>query len=721
MENWLERADWIWHDEQPTWNETVDLLASFTVSDPAACRVYISVNSHYALYVNGAFWANDQFPDYENWKVYDEISLSGIVHLGENRLCVSAYWQGDGSLTYRPFAPGALFAVYEGERLLAASGADTQTRRNQNYAAAGVEKITGQLSYSFRYDATVAPGVTRPAKVCGYHWPLHPRPVRRLRLDPPEPVTVAVVGHADTPAGKTTAERMQAAAITAAATDPRPLLPNDGALVLRDNFVLLDLGKEQVGYFSLDIDLATEGDILIGWGEHLEDLRVRTAIAGRCFAALYHGRAGRNQFFYPFKRMGLRYLQLHLPGGGAILHYAGIRPARYPLQKVNLFTCADRLHSQIYRTSLRTLLHCMHDHYEDCPWREQGLYTMDSRNQMLCGYYTFEEYDFARASLRQFALGLRDDHTLELTSPGQADITIPSFTVIFLIQLGEYLRYSDDEGFVREVLPAALDIAEGLLARIEDNGLIRRFEGAGYWNFYEWQTGLAGKCGAETPADQQAFDAPLAAFASMGLQHLSAICARLQRMEAAARYAAAADRLNEAINATFWQPDKGWYATTLEAGHLTHACELTQALAVCCGAVPRARLERVLATLTGGMGPDFYPVTISHSIFKYEALLRLPAVYGRYVFGHLADTFGAMLYKDATTFWETAEGALAFDKAGSLCHAWSAIPSYFYLRYCLDSRGEGTRLTPAETGIYEPQCKAFWDASRRIVDDNWQG
>ena len=42
-----------------------------------------------------------------------------------------------------------------------------------------------------------------------------------------------------------------------------------------------------------------------------------------------------------------------------------------------------------------------------------------------------------------------------------------------------------------------------------------------------------------------------------------------------------------------------------------------------------------------------------------------------------------MLYNGATSFWETIDGAWAFDTAGSLCHGWSAIPVLFYYKYLL--------------------------------------
>ena len=40
-----------------------------------------------------------------------------------------------------------------------------------------------------------------------------------------------------------------------------------------------------------------------------------------------------------------------------------------------------------------------------------------------------------------------------------------------------------------------------------------------------------------------------------------------------------------------------------------------------------------------------------------------------------------MLSSGAQTLWETSVGADDFDNAGSLCHAWSAVPVYVVYRY----------------------------------------
>ena len=50
--------------------------------------------------------------------------------------------------------------------------------------------------------------------------------------------------------------------------------------------------------------------------------------------------------------------------------------------------------------------------------------------------------------------------------------------------------------------------------------------------------------------------------------------------------------------------------------------------------------------------------------------------YFQTVYEEIMQTWGSMLFKGATSFWETISGADAFDKAGSLCPV-----SYTHLNY----------------------------------------
>ena len=70
-----------------------------------------------------------------------------------------------------------------------------------------------------------------------------------------------------------------------------------------------------------------------------------------------------------------------------------------------------------------------------------------------------------------------------------------------------------------------------------------------------------------------------------------------------------------------------------------------------------------------------------------------------------------MLYHGATSFWETIKGADDFDKAGSLCHGWSAIPVYFYYAYILG-------IKPIEPGFRvfkaQPLCNILQNATGKV-------
>jgi hypothetical protein len=281
---------------------------------------------------------------------------------------------------------------------------------------------------------------------------------------------------------------------------------------------------------------------------------------------------------------------------------------------------------------------------------------------------------------------------LELCAPARVPITIPSFSAIFLTQVFEYLQHSGDSSFALLMLPAVRRIADEFIRRIDtETGLIACFKEAKYWNFYEWQDGLSGSISGSVDDDNVTYDAPLNAFVSFGLRSLSDMLCILGMESDAAYYNAVRMKLNSAINSVFWNADKGVYASYLRHGEIFHYCELTQSLIVYADICASPQLDSVLEALAGD---SLTNVTISHSIFKYDALMRNPIKYARFVFSHIAEKWGYMLYNNATTFWETIAGAPDFGNAGSLCHGWSAIPVYFYFKYALGSTGE-------ITGLYE--------------------
>lgn len=264
--------------------------------------------------------------------------------------------------------------------------------------------------------------------------------------------------------------------------------------------------------------------------------------------------------------------------------------------------------------------------------------------------------------------------------------------------------FSGDTAFAKEMLPICERVCGAFLRRIGENGLIPLLVEGQYWNFYEWQSGLEGGIGRVE--GQATCDLPLNAFVSMAFQSMDKILTTLGKDGSA--YREAADKMNTACHNAYYNADAGWYFTKIDpaTGERSHLAQLSQALAVVAGICPESELDRVLENLA--YDQNELEVTLSHSVFRYDALMRRPEKYGRYVFDHVAKQFGHMLRKDATTFWETMDGGDAFGFAGSLCHAWSAIPSYLYFRYAVGlypdapgHMGEAKPLPTSQTGLYE--------------------
>ncbi len=293
-----------------------------------------------------------------------------------------------------------------------------------------------------------------------------------------------------------------------------------------------------------------------------------------------------------------------------------------------------------------------------------------SRNQMLCGYEVFEGFEFPRAALLLAAKSLREDGLLELCVPGKVSLNIPAFTAIYPRAVLEYMEYSGEDAFGKEMFPVLKTISEGFRKRIASNGLIPNYPGDDMWNFYEWREGLVG----ENMSDSEIFDCPLNAFISDAFYCMSEICKRVAP-DWQEEYLLLHRNLNAAMHREFFDESSGAYLTRRQDGVPQHA--LTQGLMLYVGAVPSKWEERVCESIRNGA---LIPASISMTIYVFEGLLQ----HGdnrAYVLSEIDRIWGDMVWNSAKTFWETDAGAADFWRSGSLCHGWSALPVYIFNKY----------------------------------------
>ena len=612
----LDASKWIWINSDDNPDEYADFLIDFKADTPDRVKLYISVDGNFEAYLNGKLCAFAACSDYPDEKYYDVFDLDEFCLAGENQLKITVWHIGMNSSVYYPDRPGLMFSVVQGENILASSNENTLSRKNTNYENGLCKKITGQLGPSYKYNnAIINNEEFAPSVLVEKTDKIVKREINNLKL-------------------------LERAAIS---------------VEKRDGSILIDFGRETVGYLDLDFLSECEQDLLITFGEHLDDEgHVPRFISERDFSIDFVAKRGENRFFNAMRRIAGRYIEIYC-NNPIEINYFGVRPVIYPINHADV-TFIDPLHQKIYDTCVYTLECCMHEHYEDCPWREQALYALDSRNQMLCGYVAFEEYRYARFNIVLLAKSLTGG-LLRITSPTATDHPIPFFSLVFIQQVYEYIRFSGDKTILDEVGGALDAIIETFTSRIDEDNLIPAFHGPA-WNFFEWSDGNSNW--AKLTPDMKRID----------------LCMNAMFIFVAPMYESmrksldiSLDQMREAIKAKLYDPEKGFFVNSDKD---SRAAVVGNSLAILAGLGGKELADRLI-----NQRDKLTDNTLSMNCYLYDALLSVDEHYRDYILKDIETKYSHMLDSGATTFWETIEGWRAFNNAGSLCHGWSALPAYY--------------------------------------------
>ena len=661
-----------------------EYTAVFELESTENVNCYVSAYSDYALYINGKFVDAGIFDGYEDYQVYDTLDLSSFVRKGINTLYLGEYSMGANTSTVRDQNPGVIFSLFEGEKEVLVSSTNVKGRRNVHYLK-NEELISGQLGFNFEYDANAKELPLTDTILANKEKKLFPRPVKKLINDSKvtgELISQGIYKEYDGFLSK--AERIFRAYLSHKIKEELIKENEDKKYYDVRNedcdgvYLLYSTEGEACGFLNIEIEVDNETEILVGFGEHLEDLRVRSKMGGRNFAFKYIAKPGKNKFMHPYSRLGLKFLQVHIKAKNAVLGDIGIIKTDYPLSDYKI-DFNDKLRSRIWDVSVKTLKNCMHEHYEDCPWREQALYAMDSRVQILCGYYAFKEYQFPRASLSLMLKSLRPDGLLELCPPGIVNVNIPAFTAVYIREVYEYYKYSGDKDFLYEVFDGLKTIVKSFTDRIDETGLIPLLTDGPYWNFYEWVDGLddLGGLSDKRRLEGKIYDSPINAFVSDALYCLSEICKVISPDEAEG-YLEIKAKLNEALHRNFLHKETNLYLT--KTTHTEPMHNLSNALMLFCGAVPEENKVYLREKI---MEEKLLPTTLSMYIYVFDALMEDEKNID-WILNKIDDVWGNMVFRGVDTFLEVDTGAAAFSNAGSLCHGWSAVPVYVYAKYLAD-------------------------------------
>ena len=621
MSNLFKNADWIWYTNSAIPDSYGDFIDTIDYKS-GNVKIHLSCDGDYTLYVNGKFVNSNQYGDYEHYKIYDSLDITDYLIKGENEIYILVWHLGINSSRYKLAKAGLIYVVECNGVEITKSSVNTLSRENPNYKSGYEKIITGQLGQSFLYDSTKPDTADyKPSVTIEKDCKLFPRPIKKSVFLKEKDIT---------------------------------FIKNE------NNHFLIDLGEETVGVPVLKFTTKTTQKITVAWGEHIIDGGVRRKIGIRDFSFEYIAKEGENNFTNYMLRLGCRYIEVFCEDPIVPL-YIGIIPQVYPVEAINK-KFENPIDQKIYDASVNTLKLCIMEHYVDTPWREQSLYAFDSKNQMLYGYKAFSDQnkEYARANLLLISNDNRDDEILSITYPCGASLAIPSFSLHYFVAVKEYIEATNDLTLANEVYPKLNSVLKAFL-KMFSNGLIQNFQGADYWQFYDWTDYMylpIGNIGYKT-------DFMINALFILALESFKIISEKInQKFE----YQDYIDIIKTNLKLRFYNPEKGIF--TMQEGTEQYT-ELVNSIAILARLTTKSESTHIAEIIDSG---SLSECSLSMKGFKYDALLSVDEKYRKNIIEEIRKLYENMINSGSSTVWEVAEGAKAFDNAGSLCHGWSALP-----------------------------------------------
>ncbi|MFZ5742994.1 MAG: MGH1-like glycoside hydrolase domain-containing protein [Pseudomonadota bacterium] len=404
--------------------------------------------------------------------------------------------------------------------------------------------------------------------------------------------------------------------------------------------------------------------------------------------ARYVARPGRQRFEW-FNPTGIRVMQVVIRGAqqGITVHRLGLVACHHAASFEGEFASGDPLFDTLWQRGRHTVLMCAQDGWLDCPGRESRQWLGDGAVMFDMAAYSIgpDIYPLHRQFMDQVAEGQRPDGLARMVAPGDipASITIPDYTLHWIITAQRYLLHSGDLRSIERWMPAFERALAWIEGHASANGLIADVP---EWHFIEW-----------ADLGREGWSLPFNALSAGALLALSDMATRLGRPGLAQRCSDHARLIAKTVNELHWNEVRGLYVDTVDPQSGKQAPRASQhgnALLLLFDLVLTDRIERVVAAITDHATlrlTDAPPIAMSDGPFDPETnVVRGNSFFAHYIYDAIAKAgrldwviddirrlYRPMIEAGATTLWES------FAPIASLCHGFSATPVYQLSRHLL--------------------------------------
>ena len=646
------QAAFIWTEDAPPKRQAYAVFRrTFEIAAPPAnAHIRLFADSRYALFVNGRYVLSGPGRFDPIAPQYDTVDIRSLLHPGKNAVAVvvHSFWDGHNGRMMN-HAPGLTAQIQiEAQRLQ--TGTDWRVTTKSRFLPS--PEAWGSIPDNI--DARRDKGDWTQTDFDDSDW-RRAKPVNGKTWGQLTPRAIPLLKETAVPLPEAFAETLPTALEAG-----KPLAVNVGRMT--QGYVVADFEAEAGTVLEM------EGALGLQNGQLQENYGM-----GR-----YVAKAGR-QIWQTGDVWGFHYLTIRVVSGSATLRGVKIVNRSYPFEAVSPFQSDDARLNELWRRSVRTIMLCSEDGYLDCTPRERTEWMGDAalveypitRTALIGtdadGAKRYGDPRLIRQMLLHIAQSQQPDGRLKAHHPSDRwDIHgyIEDYACLWVQTLREYYDAAGDAETAEALWPALVRQMAWFLERRTRSGLVEAREFVFFDNPNKYKIGESATLNAYL----------------IGAMRDAAILGKALGKSEALVYKKAAEELTAALNETLWNEAAGTYDAAIIAGAKAEPTAHAAMIALYYGAVPKARVARVLAWLTAHQAQVASPY--AHR-FLLEVLFRQDTPqHDALAFEIIREKWKPTLDRqDTGTVFEVFGG-------GSLCHNMGAMGAYFLSAFTLGVRME---------------------------------
>jgi hypothetical protein len=194
---------------------------------------------------------------------------------------------------------------------------------------------------------------------------------------------------------------------------------------------------------------------------------------------------GPHRYFEPLWWRTWRYLDLDIETASEPLQLESLTASftAYPFEERAKMQTGDPDLDKIWEISWRTARLDAHETYMDTPYYEQLQYIGDTRIQALISYTVGGDDRLARQALDAFNFSRFPEGITRSRYPSSLPQNIPTFSLLWIGMLRDYLMYRPDPEPVRSSIQGTRDVLDWFGKHVRPDGLLEKLP---WWSFIDW-------------------------------------------------------------------------------------------------------------------------------------------------------------------------------------------------------------------------------------------